>query len=151
MAREVHSFDVTIPAGTAKAAPQLTSLTMPPRVVTEVEIIVPPGPRGKVGFALAAGGVAIIPYEPGTFFVTDNEIIRWPLEEQITSGAWQLLAYNTGTFDHTLEVRFLVDLPAAAEAGGPLVVAGGEQLPPLEVPAVLTGSEVPLAFLGFGG
>jgi hypothetical protein len=151
MAREVHSFEVTIPAGTAKASPQVTDLAMPPRVVVEVEVVVPPGPRGKVGFQLGAAGVQMLPYQPGTFFVADHESIRWPLEGQISSGAWQLIAYNTGFFAHTLEVRFLVDLPATAEAGGPVVLVGAEGLPSPEVPAVLTGSEVPLAFLGFGG
>ena len=35
-----------------------------------------------------------------------------------TSGAWQLIGYNTGTFPHTIEVRFLVDLPVdTAELG----------------------------------
>jgi hypothetical protein len=112
MAREVHSFEVTVPPGTPQATPQLTNLAMPPRVVTSLHILVPPGPRGVVGFAIAAAGVPIIPYQPGTWFVTDNEQIEWPLDGQITSGAWQLRAYNTGTFAHTLEVRFLCDLPA---------------------------------------
>jgi hypothetical protein len=113
MAREVHKFAVTVPAGTPIANPQLTNLTMPSRRITEITILVPPGPRGTVGFALAAAGVPIIPYEPGAWFVTDTEIIHWPLEDVVGSGAWQLLAYNTGAFAHTLEIRFLADLPAA--------------------------------------
>lgn len=117
MAREVHSFDVTVPAGTLKAAPQVTNLGIPPRDVREIEVIIPPGPRGVVGFQLAAAGQQMLPYEPGAFFVSDHEKIAWPVEEQITSGAWQLIAYNTGQYPHTLEVRFLVDLPRPAPAG----------------------------------
>lgn len=112
MAREVYVFDVTIPAGTAKATPQVSNLTIPARVVTEIEIIIPPGPNGLVGFALGAAGQSFLPYNPGGAFVTgNNEVIKWPLEDQITSGAWQLFGYNLGAYAHTLEIRFLCDLP----------------------------------------
>lgn len=114
MAREVHKFAVTVPAGTPQNAPLKFDLGMPEREVTELEIVVPPGPRGVMGFAIGYGGTAVIPYEPGAFFVTDDERIRWPLSDHITSGAWQCFAYNTGQFAHTLEVRFLCDLPTEA-------------------------------------
>lgn len=110
MAREVQRFAVTIPAGTPVTAPLNFNLAMPARIVEEVEIAVPPGPRGEVGFQLGTSGSQIIPITPGQFVVTDNEVIRWPLEGQIDSGAWQMIAYNTGSFNHTLEVRFLVTL-----------------------------------------
>ena len=110
MAREVQRFSATIPAGTPKSAPVQINFAMPARVVEEVEIIVPPGPRGEVGFQLGTSGSQIIPITPGQFIVTDNEEIHWPLEGQIDSGAWQMIAYNTGSFNHTIEVRFLVNL-----------------------------------------
>ena len=110
MAQEVQKFAVTIPAGTKVTAPLTFNLTMPPRVVAEVEIVVPPGPRGEVGFQLGLAGQQLIPYTAGQFFVTDDEIIHWPVEGMPDSGAWQMIAYNTGTFNHTIEVRFLVDL-----------------------------------------
>lgn len=111
MAAEVHKFSVTVAAGTPINAPSLTSMTFPPRIVREIEILVPPGPRGNVGFQIAQAGAQVFPSEPGEFFITDDEQIAWPVEGANTSGAWQLRAYNTGTFPHTLEVRFLVDLP----------------------------------------
>ena len=113
MAREVQRFSVTIPAGTLKTAPVQINLAMPARIVEEVEIVVPPGPRGEVGFQLGTSGSQIIPITPGQFVVTDNEVIHWPLEGQIDSGAWQMIAYNTGAFNHTLAVRFLVTLVPA--------------------------------------
>jgi hypothetical protein len=116
MAREVHKFGVTVPAGTLQANPQVSNLNIPPRELTSVEVIVPPGPNGTVGWQLAAAGRQLIPYEPGAFIVASNEKVAWELRDQITSGAWQLIAYNTGAFPHTLEIRFLVDLPAAAAA-----------------------------------
>jgi hypothetical protein len=50
--------------------------------------------------------------------VSNGEIIDWPLEGQITSGAWQLFAFNTGKFAHTLEIRFLTDLVGGAVSVG---------------------------------
>ena len=120
MAREVRRFPVTIPAGTAKASPQTTNLSFPFRVVRELEVRIPPGPRGEVGFAIGGSGQPVIPVEAGAYLVTDDEIIRWPLDGFWDSGSWQMRAYNTGRFDHTLEVRFLVDLPQEVEGSAGL-------------------------------
>jgi len=151
MALEVHKFAVTVPTGTTQAVPQVTQLAMPPREVVAVRVVVPSGPRGQVGFSLGSSGNPIIPYEPGAWIVADNEAIDWPLEGQITSGAWELRAYNLGKYAHTLEIRFLVDLPGrVADVPAPVAV-GPSPSPPPEMPAVLTGTGTPLAFLGFGG
>lgn len=125
MARELHRFGVTVPAGTQKNAPQLTNLSMPPREVIELQVIVPPGPRGEVGFAIGYGGNPVIPYEPNAFFVTDNEKIYWPLHDHITSGAWQCFAYNTGQFAHTLEIRFVCELATLAAPLSPALLPLG--------------------------
>lgn len=125
MAVEIHVFQVTIPAGTLKGTPQKTTLTMPPREVNKVVIRVPPGPRGEVGFALGSSGVAVFPREAGTFVVTDDEVIPWDVESQWNSGSWQLFGYNTGSFDHTIEIRFHVSLTGGTDQGPqPLAVTG---------------------------
>lgn len=116
MAREVHAFTVTIPAGTPSTAPLTFTLAIPPRRVTEVQVQVPPGPRGEVGFAVAMSGRAILPYEPGAFIVTDNELVSWPLEDANTSGDWELIAYNSGTYTHSLYVRIFAELTSDAAA-----------------------------------
>lgn len=105
---------MTIPAGTLKASPQVSNLTMPPaRVVERVEITVPPGPRGDVGFQVAQGSVQLYPYETGNFIVVDGVELDWDVVGGVDSGAWQLIAYNTGAFNHTLQVRFLTHLAIA--------------------------------------
>ena len=110
MAREIRSFEVTIPAATSADAPVTAALDMPPRVVTGLHIVVPPGPSGNVGFYVAAAGQNIIPINPGEWIITDNEVIDWPLSGYHDSGSWSITAYNTGTYDHALYVRFLLDL-----------------------------------------
>ena len=110
MAVEIRDFTVTIPAGTAISAGFSASLAIPPRVVTQINVRVPPGPRGEVGFAIASGGVNIIPVTSGDFIVTDDEDLVYPLTDTITSGAWQMLAYNTGSYPHSLRVYLFCDL-----------------------------------------
>lgn len=113
MAREVYDFAVTIPSGTAVSAPQVTTLSMPPRVVRSVTVRIPPGPRGEVGFAIGAAGTAVLPRGDAQWIVDDDQEVSFDLTTPVDSGAWQLRAYNTGSFAHTLYVRFAVDLPGA--------------------------------------
>ncbi len=120
MAREVRNFAVTVPAGTQASAPQVTALTMPARIVRRVRVRVPPGPAGLVGWALGAAGQRVLPWGPNQWIVADNEAIVWDLDDQITSGAWQLQAYNTGVYAHTLYVTFELDPPPRAGSVGGL-------------------------------
>lgn len=151
MAREIRRFPVTIPANTAKTANFTSDLSFPDRAVEEIEIRVPPGPRGEVGFALGAAGQQIIPFQAGQFIVTDDETIHWPLEDQHDSGSWTFFGYNTGQFPHTIEVRFLLKVatstgqaqaPVApldlgqAPGSSPPSLAPLPPLPPLPAPII---------------
>ena len=116
-ANEIRSFAVTVPAGTPVASPAVTSLAMPPRVVTAVRWRVPPGPLGLVGWALSMAGNNVIPYGSGNWIVANDEASRWTLEDAPTSGAWTLTAYNTGTYNHTIYLDFELDvIPTAVSA-----------------------------------
>jgi len=111
VSREVRRFQVTVPFGTLVATPLVVPLTMPARIVDRIAVRIPPGPNGLVGFAFTASNNPIIPYNGGSWIVANDETITWDLTEQITSGAWQLTAYNLGLYDHTLYVEFLLSLP----------------------------------------
>lgn len=120
MADEVHTFSVTVPASTAKSAPLTFPLIMPlGRVVERLEVEIPPGPRGELGWQIAQGGVQLYPYQPGVYIVADNIEIDWDVVGGVDSGAWQMIAYNTGSFNHTLQVRFLTHLtPTSSPSAG---------------------------------
>ena len=120
MAVETRTYAVVVPAGTAEATPQLSDLAMPARIVRGIRVRVPPGPGGELGWALAAAGQAIIPWGGGTWIVADDEVITWTPEQTIESGAWQLLAWNTGTYDHTVYVTFELDPPGQPAGGAEL-------------------------------
>lgn len=119
MAREVYRFSVRVPAGTLQSAPQVTQLSIPVREVRSVEVTVPPGPHGLVGFQFTSGSGQVLPVNAGQFIVMDGRTRRWDLNDYMTSGAWALTAYNTGVNDHTLEIAFECDLvPAPAQLMG---------------------------------
>ena len=87
MAVELRIFDVTTPAGTAKAAPLITSLAFPARIVERIQIVVPTGPNGQLGFQLTSGGQQVLPTNPGAFIVASGETVDLALTGQIQSGA----------------------------------------------------------------
>lgn len=129
MPREVREFSVTVPAGTPKAAPQVTSLAMPPRLVRRWTVRVPPGPRGEVGWALANGGTPIIPVTPTAWMVLDDQEVTWTLSGYVDSGTWAVRIYNTGSYSHTITLTAEVTLPATGAASStsattPLPVVG---------------------------
>jgi hypothetical protein len=118
MVDDVQHFSILIPAGTAIASPATTNLGMPPRKVRAVRFRIPPGPQGTVGFNLAMAGTSILPSNRNAWYVGDDEAFDWPLDNQPDSGAWQFRAYNTDTFDHTIELTFLMDLVQDQAAAG---------------------------------
>lgn len=120
MAREIYAFQVTIPAGTTLSAPYQQATPMPVREVTAIEMVIPPGPSGLMGFALTMGGVWVMPVTSGTYVVTDDERIVWPVEQLPTSGSWQVTGYNTDVYPHTVYMRWLVDLLSAPQQTGVL-------------------------------
>lgn len=108
MATEIRVFDFTIPAGTTADNPAFLDVSFPPRTVDAIQVVVPPGPSGLVGWRILAGGVLVIPYLSADWVITAAENITWPLDSYPNSGSWQVQGYNTGTQDHTVYFRFLV-------------------------------------------
>ena len=163
MAREVYAFAVTIPAGTLPTAPYSPNMAMPPRRIEALEILVPPGPRGEVGFSIGAAGVPVLPRGSNSWLITDDERIVWPLDHAIDSGAWQFFGYNTGTNPHTIYIRFLVQLTtdaaptdfglfsaAALAADSTLAPAASPAVPALAAIAAPGSADQPtLASVGF--
>jgi hypothetical protein len=114
MARRVELFTVTTPALTAIAAPLITDVRFDIGVVTEIEILVPPGPSGLMGFAIMHSGASVFPREEGKWIISDGEDIHWPITDSPTAARWQVRSYNTDVFDHSIYLRFLVDeVPAS--------------------------------------
>lgn len=108
MAERIEVFEVTVPAGTAISAPQNTSLSFLDGHVTKIEVRIPPGPSGLVGFRFVHSQQVIIPFSGTTWIVADDEKLEWPVEGYPTNDDWSVRAYNTDIYPHTLYIRFLV-------------------------------------------
>lgn len=118
---------ITVPVGGSASAPQTFPIAMPPRRVVGIEIQIPSGNRGAVAFALGSGGTAVIPSNVGGYLSGDDEVIKWPVDGYIDSGAWQLLAYNAGVWPHTIQVRFLLQT-LTSPSNGPTQLIPNSQL-----------------------
>jgi hypothetical protein len=119
VATEYRRFPVTIPAGTLPTAGFTFDLSFPARIVTQVNIRFPPGPRGEVGAGVGNSGVVTIPYGNTQMIITDNEDLQFPLDQAVESGSWTFFGYNTGQYDHTIQVLFYLDpIPAVPTLGG---------------------------------
>lgn len=133
MAHQVREYVVTTAAGAGSAtSPTVTDLPVPAGyLVTQVEIAIPPGPRGELGVALAVGGEQVLPFEKGVYIVDDDTHIVWPVAGLPTAGSWQCWSYNAGTYPHTVRVNLLVTVPGV----------GGATTP--ETPVIPTGAITP--------
>lgn len=108
MASRIEAPAVTVAAGTAIATPATTALTWRDGTVERVEVLVPPGPSGLVGFRILHSGQQVIPFQGTDWIITDNEKLSWDIDGYPTGGKWAIRAYNTDIYPHTLYFRFLI-------------------------------------------
>lgn len=158
MAREIRKYEVVVPTTVPATAPHKVHLTFPPLQVSEVSIRVPPGPRGEVGFALGNAAQPVIPWQPTAWIVTDDDEIVFPLTGYTDSGTWWVLAYNTGTYQHTLYLTFYCTLTTAAGGTGralapstlsvvPVTSTVGATIPSgTTLPIFTTGAPAPVTY-----
>lgn len=105
MATELFQKTATIPAGTPIAAPIVIDISIPAMVTERVEWHVPKGAAGLMGWRLTSGGAQVLPKNLGAWVVTAGESGQWQIEGLHDSGKWEVTAYNTGAFSHTVYVR----------------------------------------------
>ncbi len=114
MATQCYQFQATVTPSNNQTSPLTVPLSIPVMHVDEIEVEVPPGPLGEVGFHLNVSGVQCIPYKEGDFIVANNETLRWSFDNLPESGSWSITLYNNGAYDHTLYIRLSVS-PVKAE------------------------------------
>ena len=104
----VFEFQPLTPAGTLEAAPVKIDMPLPSYEVQFIEWKVPPGPNGHLGWQIWYSNSLVIP-QNGTWIVTSDESGKWEIDELPINGDWQFYGYNTGTYDHTTYLRFLLN------------------------------------------
>lgn len=68
-----------------------------------------------MGFLVGARSVPIVPQPAGTYQVADGQSGSWDIDGHHDSGDWSCIAYNTGSFSHSVRLTFfthLLDKPA---------------------------------------
>lgn len=102
MADRIEITTVTIPANTVIASFQTTQADFQNGRVDRLEVRIPPGPSGLVGFRVAHSGQVIIPRRGDEWFVTDNDKLDWDLSNYPTGNAWEIDAYNIDVYEHRI-------------------------------------------------
>lgn len=109
MAQRIEAPIVSVPAGTLSTAPQRTGLSWQDGRVVRIEVKVPPGPSGLVGFALGHSGQVIIPRSAGQWIIADDDTLDWDTDDYPTGNKWFMDAYNTDIYPHSLFLRIHIE------------------------------------------
>ena len=109
MADRIELFQVTVPAGTAIAAPLVTATNFADGEVTRIIVTIPPGPSGFSGFKFMHLGGPVIPYTGNGYVIGDDRVVDWSVTNMPTATGWQFVAYNTDIYDHTYYIEYLID------------------------------------------
>ena len=110
----VELRSVTCPPATLQAAPLVQDISFPLGAVRELEIIVPAGHAFITGIAIMQSQQIVIPYTGSVWVISDDESIKWPYDDRLKNGSWQVSCFNLDpTYAHTWYLRFLVDSRAS--------------------------------------
>jgi hypothetical protein len=109
MADRIALFDILVPAGTTKASMTAFSMAFSPGTVEAIEIDVPPGSAGNLGFQIWSGGSQYIPLVGAGYYVLDDVHKVWPITGANNQGDFKLVAYNTDLWDHQLAITFRIN------------------------------------------
>lgn len=139
MAEQVIRATATIPAGVAQGDDVTLEIVLDNSDVLQVDLEVPPGPAGLMGFYLSNNDAPWIPRTPGEYFVWDDHHQSFPTAQYPTGAGWQVTGYNTGAYDHDVIVTFHVNATTATpdQPVPPVVLTFVESGVPQPDPVVL--------------
>lgn len=129
----VYEYQPLTPAGTVSSAPNKVDLPVPQYELQLVQWVVPPGPQGNLGWQLWYSDALVIP-QNGGWIITDNERNTWELDDMPTGGDWTFVGYNTGSYDHTVYLRFLMNPLSSGAAPSDLGLISPQDFPPVGTP-----------------
>lgn len=109
MAKRILPFTVTTGTQFTPANPQVTPLSFASADVVQIDIMVPPGPAGFLGFYVGNGGGQFIPEGQGIWITPDDVYLTFPIEGAPDNGNWSLVSYNLGNYSHTIYLFFHVN------------------------------------------
>lgn len=102
----VEVFQVTCPAGTAKASAIEVDISFDPAEVEVIEIHWPAGHASKTGIALALAHQVVIPNTRGNYILGNDQTRLYNTQKYPHTGHWSAFVYNTDVYDHYWQVSF---------------------------------------------
>lgn len=106
MADVVFRYTATIPAGTTADAPASIALPFDGYEVQQIDLEVPAGPGGNMGFYLANNGIPWIPRASDDWIVWDDFSQTYYTDDYPNASGWAVVGYNNGQYDHSIAVTF---------------------------------------------
>jgi len=107
----IYVTTITIPANTPKPAPKEFTFEIKGEMLSEVQVVIPPGHAALTGIAVLYGLEQLFPLPSGSWLSGDNERISFPERWEIpfARAPLRILGYNEDdTFDHGFIIRFIV-------------------------------------------
>lgn len=104
----LHPRGVTVPAGTPSTAPVELPTTFPPGIVESVQWRFPGGCNGQVGIRILSSHAPMFPGSTTEWIVQSGDIDGHDVDGFPDSGDFSVLAYNTGSFQHIIQVTYRV-------------------------------------------
>ena len=120
-AEYVYWLAPTCSAGTAATAYTLTPAPgLSGNYLWSWNVRIPPGHSGFTGIALVDGGSFILPYAQANtaWLIGNDDRLDFPYGKQLGANV-QVATYNTGTFNHTWQLRFVYTPTSDLIEGGP--------------------------------
>lgn len=114
----VYEVQFTVPASTGVAAPVSQPVVLEDALLQTVRVLVPGGHSGLTGLRITWGGTQLLPINAGTWIISDNEILDWPMNDEVTANGLSLTGYNTDIFPHTFYLRFTISERATSPVAG---------------------------------
>jgi hypothetical protein len=130
----LYYLEVTTPANTPLASPQSTLWPLEDNYLKYVDVLVPPGPSGLLGFRLMWANQQVIPWGNDSWLITDNERVHVDCDFMMTITGLVIESYNTDIYAHTIYIRGLVQTAtveqelAASELTGSIAVPASQDL-----------------------
>lgn len=122
MSDHLYWYSNTIPANTPITALFTAPMVFNAANVENIQVIVPPGPAGSVGWQIQYGGGTFIPLSTGQFIVAEAFTFDFPQNKAPNGGNWTFAAYNNDYVPHLIQVGFYAnDFVTAPTTSAPLI------------------------------
>lgn len=109
MADALFKIGFVVPAGNGVQTIGTLNFNIGPSVIRRIILDFPAGCMGNVGIAVTAGKSPAFPNNPNAFIVFDGYQFDTEVSNQIDSGQWGLMGYNTDFVDHQVRSYFFYD------------------------------------------